>query len=1113
MKTTEIHNREILLKEILNRFEDKITGGSAKRIVGNPLNRFFVGRLSPLTEKADINSSKSFVHQIGIDFYIDKKSYANGDLKISPSFDLYTRVLPNYCEQIKSIESENLQNDKDAKPKIAEVFEKTEVNKISLTIELDKLLEHNSIRYDNLIQHFNLFEVIDKLDKYYDREIRCHPKNYKNEVEWGKFIESNNKRDRITPFWDLKLTIDRKEIDSEKDMISIRLINNTIEDSDYSSNKLKRIVNTIFNANLQISLDGVIVIPKSLVYFKDDYKYNSKILFSGSNINVDYEMLQSNKYKVNTNNIPMYCQKKLKTKDAFSNDYLILFDDLIDKPIITLTKIKLMMKKEIVRWEKKYKEFEANGLTDLAKATLEKELNDFRMEYKRFCVSIKCIEDYTYVRESFILMNKVFRCNRKGYKSWRLFQIVFIVLQILDIHAIENGEDVFQENRLSAADILYFPTGGGKTEAFLGVTVFNLFYDRFRGKNKGTTAIIKYPLRLLSVQQIQRVAEVVAISDKFRKEHSEIGKLGEFSIGYFVGDINTPNKIESKLSERLENLSQNSLNEDYRILDNCPYCKCEVDVVYDKYENRLAHKCSNKNCDCNGYLPVYIVDNEVYRYLPSVIISTIDKLATIGMQMNFRTIFGGNLKKCRHGYTSKGKCIDKICDEREMESVYLPKAAPTLIVQDELHLVRESLGTFDGHYETLFTYFVEELIHEKSKLKIIGATATISEYERQIRNLYNRDSVLFPSKSIFKDENFYSKMDEEEVSRYIIGYAPYGKAIINSVAHSLKYLRQVIDELYWNLGEIVELENFDIGSKTKEESLDYARELLKDYWMFLQYNNVKLDSNKILNAIDGVINTELRHQGNTEFEYRKMTGDDKFQDVKKILAEVESKETNVFNTFNLISATSMISHGVDANRFNLMFFLGMPGNTAEYIQAYSRVGRAYPGLVIDILRPSRDRDISYLKYFKEFHEYKDILVEPVPINRWATKAVDSTLPGVLMAILINYIDQKRSDNYGSIHFPNNVKKLIEDNIINKEELIEHIEKAYGVRDRDGYIDQSGLKYQRVIKKGVDDFIKYFQENDFLDKNEFLSDVLFKVFQKKPMNSMRDTEKQVLITLR
>ena len=176
-------------------------------------------------------------------------------------------------------------------------------------------------------------------------------------------------------------------------------------------------------------------------------------------------------------------------------------------------------------------------------------------------------------------------------------------------------------------------------------------------------------------------------------------------------------------------------------------------------------------------------------------------------------------------------------------------------------------------------------------------------------------------------------------------------------------------------------------------------------------------------ALETPINVELRKTGITPFSTRKMTGDETFQDVREVLSQVETNE-DVFNGVNLIVATSMISHGVDADRFNIMFFYGMPGNTAEYIQAYSRTGRRHSSIVIDIIRPSRETDQSYLKNFVNFHEFKDIMVESVPINRWATKAIDCTLPGIFTGLLLTKYNPELQFAHSSLFFMNNIKDAI-----------------------------------------------------------------------------------------
>ena len=655
------------------------------------------------------------------------------------------------------------------------------------------------------------------------------------------------------------------------------------------------------------------------------------------------------------------------------------------------------MDSEIKRWRDFYTLKEPE-LTEIGKRKMKEEIRDFQLEIERFQFGIDVISTYPIVLKSFILMNEAFLKTSKKYNTWRLFQIVFIVSLIPDIVACDENlmppEDK-EKTTLGNVSLLYFPTGGGKTEAFLGVLVFNLFFDRFRGKDCGVTSILRYPLRLLSVQQVQRLANTLAQAELLRRADPLICDTEEFSLGYFVGDNNTPNNIRREQVLRYRNMSQDEMDEQ-RIIDICPFCgEATVHLTFDEDKYRLMHFCDNPECQSGKALPIYMVDTEIYRFLPSAIISTVDKLAILGNNPSFRNILAGAPCRCpRHGFTSTRRCLvnqagNEFCsvEAQNFIDVSMYDPAPTLFIQDELHLIRESLGTYASHYESFIDYFVQNVSPSRRKIKIIGATATISSYKEQITQLYSRDPIQFPCASPYPDKNFYSYVDHNDTQRLIMGYAPYGKAIINSVVYSLKYMREVVYQYLDNPELVLQIPGVEI------DTVEDALKILEDYWIFLEYNNVKRDGNNVEGALETPVNVELRKENVPPFVSRKMTGDETFQDVREVLAQVENT-TNVFDGVNLIAATSMISHGVDADRFNIMFFYGIPGNTAEYIQAYSRTGRRHSSIVVDIIRPSRETDRSYLNNFVKFHEFKDILVEPVPINRWATKAIDGTLPGI-----------------------------------------------------------------------------------------------------------------------
>ena len=428
--------------------------------------------------------------------------------------------------------------------------------------------------------------------------------------------------------------------------------------------------------------------------------------------------------------------------------------------------------------------------------------------------------------------------------------------------------------------------------------------------------------------------------------------------------------------------------------------------------------------------------------------------------------------------------------------------APTLFIQDELHLIRESLGTYASHYESFLKYYIKNISRSKRDVKIIGATATISSYREQVYHLYGRNPIRFPCESPFIEKNFYAAVDKRDLQRQILGYAPYGKAIVNSVVYSLKYMREAVFEYYNEPQKILDIPN--IGITTEEEAL----ELLKDYWIFLEYNNVKRDGNNVDGAIKTPVNEELSSEGIIPFKTRAMTGDESFQDVREVLAEVENN-SNVYDGVNLITATNMISHGVDADRFNVMFFYGIPGNMAEYIQAYSRTGRKHTSIVVDLIRPTRETDQSYLKNFTSMHKYKDLLVEPVPINRWATKAVDNTLPGIFTSLLLTCYDPEIQYTVGSLFFMKNIKKAIKEHEIVKNTIKDQLYKSFGCTDDDGIIHDLGNQYRQKIDVFVDETFVQIEDRSWSDENIFDG---FRLMGYRIMNSLRDTDSQLIIEL-
>lgn len=1144
------NNRELLAREIVDRFVSSISGTKIERIVKyDPNSRIYVGKLSPKSE-SDSFSSSVLIKQISVNFQVKKTDIESLELDIYPQGNFFFRILPTYIEQkeaflkdfsstfteekvesfddlLKKKEEGVLSKEmQEHKVQLLPIYQKIAIDRDNayLTLKISDVynsqFDCGSLPSDSLFKE-ELRKIVDVLCaevKDYPGVMPCQFRDritmadLLTEEAWEKYKKKQISREEFAMFprFDFDISVDVKGIDDCLD-ITIALSNETAfgdETSDKKMNAAKTDpyrINTLFNSGIRVECRNGELVPVELDYFADDYKYDKYVYALGNNCNV--ECLEDNTI-IQTVHVPIFIQNRLKTNDSLA----VKFEDLINKPVNTLNNIHGKMLDELKNWKD---DFESrDNLTSNGRRQFEQEINSFKLEIKRFKTGIDLIEKYHIIRTAFQHMNRAFKQSAKGYDSWRLFQIVFVVSLILDIVANEPDLILDDETRGKAktndTDILYFPTGGGKTEAFLGILVFNLFFDRLRGKECGVTALLKYPLRLLSVQQVQRVSNILATAEKIRISEGLGGET--FSLGYFVGEGNTPNKIDRDLKKVLYELSTEEIDEKYRLLDVCPFCgSSSVHVVYDENANSLRHICTNVECSSNGMLPLFMVDDDIYRYIPSVIISTVDKMTAIGLNMRFHNLLCGAKYMCpKHGYTSRTTClVDECkCMPADFKRVTMKDPAPTLLIQDELHLIKESLGAYDAHYETLIEYFIKNLSGCNRGIKVIGATATISAYAEQARHLYWKNAIRFPAASPYLDHNFYSYIDKNDLGRIIVGYAPFGKAIVNSVAYSLQYLKRVVYELYREPQNVLSIPGINIEGN-EEEQISEALKLLEDYWIILEYNNVKMESNRVLQALEDPINTELIAEGIQPLTAKKMTGDDTFQEVRATLSSIEHAKSAIKDlNFNMIAATSMISHGVDADRFNLMLFYGMPGNTAEYIQAYSRVGRKHAGVVVDIMRPSREKDQSYLKNFVKFHEYKDILVDSVSINRWATKAVECTLPGILSSLILNYYAYELQYSAGDISKYGELKKALANGAITTEMLKKHAYQIYKCSDNDSSI---GKLYRKTIDRIIDDLVLSLK-NGSIASRTYITEAFDRCYC-HVMSSLRDTDKQIIVEMR
>ena len=728
-----------------------------------------------------------------------------------------------------------------------------------------------------------------------------------------------------------------------------------------------------------------------------------------------------------------------------------------------------MRKYDSEQWEQLISTLDGNDLQEANQARAT-----FQTEIARFERGIELLENkkYEHVMRSFILMNKSMQQAAGGrYDKWRLFQIVFIISQLPGLAGREYEE--LRQDDDGDIDILWFAAGGGKTEAFLGLILWQAFFDRLRGKKIGVAAFVRFPLRLLTFQQLQRLSTALGAAELIRREN----RLGgaKFSMGYFVGRATTPNKIDDETHRRyvLSGLDARLLR-----VYNCPFCNAPTKLGYDQANRIVEHRCSDINCKGgNERLPIYVIDEDIYRFLPTVIISTVDKLAQFGQNQRFSQLFGRFDLVCPvHGASfldtnrscsaavafSKGE-RPTTCAESKTPVNYGPfkDPAPSLLIQDELHLLSEELGTFDSHYETA----TMELARSFMALpwKIIAATATIEKYAVHAWQLYLRRARQFPGPGPQAFESFYYNRNQNQIGRIFIGILGVGRKHTPIVTKSLSLmyleLQAARDRAATDVTEATRY--YGLGPLTKEE----FAELIFYYELLLTYVLTRKGSDQIAEAIESRVKNELRDMApqHGDLLIDTFNGGVTEAEMSSVVQQIRAADPSAdpaSRTRGIIT-TNVIGHGVDVDRFNVIVFAGFPRMVAEYIQASARVGRKYPGISIFIATPQSERDRSVFDRFAKFHEYLDRLVDPSAIIRWPEPALRRTVPGILCGYLMGVAAASINQRVWAVENVQDFHGRAGAEALDYREIVAWMEKAYGVQFAPSprYRDQLALAVQ------------------------------------------------------
>lgn len=614
----------------------------------------------------------------------------------------------------------------------------------------------------------------------------------------------------------------------------------------------------------------------------------------------------------------------------------------------------------------------AGGLDDDEAEALARHVAEAHAAAARMESGVELLRTDRHVRRAFQLMNLAMaqqrsrqEHHRSGQKgdppstaaaTWRPFQIAFILTNLSGLAQKDHPD-----RRI--ADLLWFPTGGGKTEAYLGIIGIAILLRRLRDAlDAGVSVLMRYTLRLLTLQQYQRATGLICALEMVRIH--ELPETAPISIGLWVGQASTPNDVKSaaRALNKARRPGARDIEEDGSDpvqLRQCPWCGSPLNYlnyeIVDRTWMRVA--CGADACAFRNGLPVHIIDSDVYSQRPSLVIGTVDKFAMMPWKREVGSLLG---------------------IEGSVPYPTFRHPPPDLIVQDELHLISGPLGTMVGLYETA----VDAIIGGEAPAKIVASTATIRRASDQVRAVFAREARQFPPAGLTHRDSYFAVEAPREMkaSREYVGAMAPGASqttLMVRVYASLLQSAAIVPEsdpsadLYWTL-------------------LGYFNSLRVLGGAYIQVLDDVPDQMKVIAGRRG---EELRDPR----AIREMTSRKRSSEIPQELQILERRRGEV-DAADVVLATNMISVGVDVDRLGLMVVMGQPQMSSEYIQATSRVGRRMPGLVVTVYNSGRSRDLSHYENFAAYHRMLYRHVEATGATPFAPRARDRALHAVLVAL-------------------------------------------------------------------------------------------------------------------
>ncbi|MFQ7356603.1 MAG: DISARM system helicase DrmA [Coprococcus phoceensis] len=957
----------------------------------------------------------------------------------------------------------------------------------------------------------------------------------------------------------------KMQLDNGYKMVSVYLHNNDKSDGDE-----KEYEKVMFQVEMLIADDlmSPIFVPEYLcrkVELEDEYYYKGRPVYArGRGCAATWEKKAE---EINATAI----------KSSFIPDYEIpsvsaQIDDMPEHAFSMLQMGSPKKKSEVIQNLRTLTEMYGSWITDVLtndeamhddkfKATGQTIIDKCNDANRRMNAGIDLIENNDKVYQAFVFMNQAMYLQRsitafskdygngipcslkdymtdmpekgrkKDHSEWRPFQIAFVLLNMCGIMDGESPER-------DIVDLLYFPTGGGKTEAYLGLIAFTIAYRRLTvsdetdyEKDGGVTVFLRYTLRLLTTQQRDRLMRLIVAMEQLREKNEKLYGKERISIGFWVGGNVTPNKF-SEYNDSDQFKKREFIRKLTKQIIKCPYCG--KPITRDEYDINEKGKyvkihCADDNCmfslKTGRTIPVYLVDEEIYAKCPTVIISTVDKFARLPWSERVGLLFGRTDRYCsRCGHIAIGEKhagrhnADVAAGLERAETVACkPFYPPELIIQDELHLITGPLGTIYGGYETV----VEEMCcieknGKKIRPKYIVSTATIRNAGEQIKFLYGRNEFAqFPPSGFDTRDSFFIKevplptenlvdVSEEKISRMISdGKKPFRQYA--GICASGQSVKTTLIRLY----SIILQTALDIAKNPEYE--DY----IDPYYTLIGYFNSIRELGGAVRLLDDDIASRIRVVKNkyNSSEQRYLSFEGKKEITSRIpsweiaqvlekLAISYDKNKEKQGCYDVVIATNMIAVGMDVDRLGLMSVVGQPKQNSEYIQATSRVGRQHPGIIFTVYNPYRPRDLSNYENFVGFHSQMYRYVEGTTATPFAARARDRVLHALVVSLLRLQVELM-AENSGA----SNINDISDEQIKDiKEKILERVKitSPSSYVDTEKEMDEFINTWKNIAK---DEKLYYFVPAVADDKKRLLTyyGEYYGDKEKPTLSSMRDVE--------